>query len=59
MEEYSTAFQEKNKLRIKRKHVKTGVYIKDQIFNAIRELAKSRNYDFIFDKSADIVMLYS
>ena len=33
--------------------------IQDQIFNAIRELAESRNYDFIFDKSADIVMLYS
>ena len=33
--------------------------IQDQIFNAIRKLAKSRNYDFIFDKSADIVMLYS
>ena len=33
--------------------------IQDQIFNAIRELAKSKNYDFIFDKSADIVMLYS
>lgn len=33
--------------------------IQDQIFNAIRELAKSRSYDFIFDKSADIVMLYS
>ena len=33
--------------------------IQDQIFNAIRELAKSRNSDFIFDKSADIVMLYS
>ena len=33
--------------------------IQDQIFNAIRELAKSRDYDFIFDRSADIVMLYS
>ncbi len=33
--------------------------IQDQIFNAIKEIAKSRNYDFIFDKSADIVMLYS
>tara|TARA_Y100001954_G_scaffold199999_1_gene218464 strand:- start:222 stop:953 length:732 start_codon:yes stop_codon:yes gene_type:complete len=33
--------------------------IQDQIFNAIKELAKSRNYDFIFDKSSDIVMLYS
>ena len=25
--------------------------IQDQIFNAIRELAESKNYDFIFDKS--------
>ena len=33
--------------------------IQDQIFNAIKELAKSRNYDFIFDISADVVMLYS
>ena len=33
--------------------------IQDQIFNAIKELAKNRDYDFIFDKSADIVMLYS
>ena len=33
--------------------------IQDQIFNAIRELAESKNYDFIFDKSADIVMIYS
>jgi len=33
--------------------------IQDQIFNAIREIAKNKKYDFIFDKSADIVMLYS
>ena len=33
--------------------------IQDQILNAITEIAKSENYDFIFDKSADIVMLYS
>ena len=33
--------------------------IQDQIFIAIKEIAKSRKYDFIFDKSADIVMLYS
>ena len=32
--------------------------IQDQIFNAIKEIAKSKNYDFIFDKSSDIVMLY-
>ena len=33
--------------------------IQDQIFNTIKEIAKSKNYDFIFDKSSDIVMLYS
>jgi Skp family chaperone for outer membrane proteins len=33
--------------------------IQDQIFVAIQEIAKTRKYDFIFDKSADIVMLYS
>ncbi len=33
--------------------------VQDQIFIAIKEIAKSRKYDFIFDKSADIVMLYS
>jgi len=33
--------------------------IQDQIFNAIKEIAKSKNYDFIFDKSSDVVMLYS
>ena len=33
--------------------------IQDQIFNAIKEIARSKNYDFIFDKSSDIVMLYS
>ena len=33
--------------------------IQDQIFIAIKEIAKSRKYDFIFDKSADIIMLYS
>ena len=33
--------------------------IQDQIFLAIQEIAKTKKYDFIFDKSADIVMLYS
>ena len=33
--------------------------IQDQIFIAIQEIAKSKKYDFIFDKSADIIMLYS
>lgn len=33
--------------------------IQDQIFSAVQEIASSKKYDFIFDKSADVVMLYS
>jgi len=33
--------------------------IQDQILTATRALAKAKKYDFIFDKSADVVMLYS
>ncbi len=33
--------------------------VQDQVFNAVQELAKARKYDFIFDKSSDLVMLYA
>lgn len=33
--------------------------IQDQIFAAVQEIAGGKKYDFIFDKSADVVMLYS
>jgi Skp family chaperone for outer membrane proteins len=33
--------------------------LQDQVFNAVQEIASKRRYDFIFDKSADVVMLYS
>ncbi len=33
--------------------------IQDQIFQAVQDLAKAKKYDFVFDKSADVVMLYS
>nr|WP_224484316.1 OmpH family outer membrane protein [Robertkochia sp. 3YJGBD-33] len=33
--------------------------IQDQVFIAVQELAAAKRYDFIFDKSADVVMLYS
>ena len=33
--------------------------IQDQIFAAVQEIATTKKYDFIFDKSADVVMLYS
>lgn len=33
--------------------------IQDQVFIAVQEIAANRNYDLIFDKSADVVMLYA
>ena len=33
--------------------------LQDQIFTAVQEIATTKKYDFIFDKSADVVMLYS
>ena len=33
--------------------------IQDQIFAAVQDIAEKRKYDFVFDKSADVVMLYS
>jgi len=33
--------------------------IQDQVFNSVQEIAKNKKYDFILDKSADVVMLYS
>ncbi|TNJ41899.1 OmpH family outer membrane protein [Tamlana fucoidanivorans] len=33
--------------------------IQDQIFAAVQDLAKGRQYDFIFDKSSDATMLFS
>lgn len=33
--------------------------IQDQIFTAVQEIAANKKYDFVFDKSADVIMLYS
>lgn len=33
--------------------------IQDQIFAAVQDIAKNKKFDFVFDKSADVVMLYS
>ena len=33
--------------------------IQDQIFAAVQDIAANRKYDFVFDKSADLTMLYS
>jgi Skp family chaperone for outer membrane proteins len=33
--------------------------IQDQVYNAIQIIAKRKKYDFVFEKSSDLVMLYS
>ena len=33
--------------------------VQDQVYNAIQNIAARKKYDFIFDKSSDLVMLYS
>ncbi len=33
--------------------------IQNRIFNAIQEVAKDNDYDFIFDRSGDIIFLYA
>lgn len=33
--------------------------VQDQIFSAVQDIAETKRYDFIFDKSSDVVMLYS
>jgi Skp family chaperone for outer membrane proteins len=33
--------------------------IQDQVYNAIQSISKRKKYDFVFDKSSDLVMLYS
>lgn len=33
--------------------------IQDQVFTAVQDIAEAKNYDFIFDKSSDLTMLFS
>ncbi|MCW8982301.1 MULTISPECIES: OmpH family outer membrane protein [Altibacter] len=33
--------------------------IQDQVFNIVQEIAEAKKFDFIFDKSADVVMLFA
>jgi len=33
--------------------------IQDQVFNEVQQIGADKKYDFIFDKSADVVMLYA
>ena len=33
--------------------------IQDQVYNAIQSIATRKNYDFVFEKSSDLIMLYS
>src|SRR5690606_14041012 len=33
--------------------------IRNQVFNAVKKIAANKMFDFVFDNSADVVMLYS
>jgi Skp family chaperone for outer membrane proteins len=33
--------------------------VQDQIFNAVQDISKRKKYDMVFDKSSDLIMLYS
>ena len=33
--------------------------VQDQVYNAIQEIARNKRYDFVFDRSSDLIMLYS
>ena len=33
--------------------------VQDQVYNAIQDIAAKKRYDFVFDKSSDLIMLYS
>ena len=33
--------------------------VQDQILSIVQDIAKERKYDFVFDRSSDIIMLYS
>lgn len=33
--------------------------VQDQVLSIIQDIAKERKYDFVFDRSSDIIMLYS
>lgn len=42
--------------------VQKGILIKpiqDQVFNAVQDLAEAKKYDFIFDKSSDLTILFA
>ena len=33
--------------------------LQDQVLTIVQEIAKEKKYDFIFDRSSDLIMLYS
>lgn len=42
--------------RLRKQFVKP---VQDQVYNAIQDIAKQSKYDFVLDKSSDLIMLYS
>jgi Skp family chaperone for outer membrane proteins len=50
---------EREKINIKKQRKKLITPIQDQVLIIVQQIAKEKKYDFIFDRSSDIVMLYS
>ncbi len=42
--------------RLRKQFVKP---VQDQVYNAIQEISKKQKYDFVMDKSSDLILLYS
>ena len=53
----SLFFGQEGKMFLLRKQLVKPV--QDQVYNSVQRIASRRNYDFVFDKSSDLVMLYS
>jgi len=67
-EDISIKMEELNKTQNKYFGTKGDLYqlrkqlvkpVQDQVYNAIQDIAKKRKYDFVLDKSSDLIMLYS
>jgi outer membrane protein len=33
--------------------------VQDRVFKAVQDIAKEESYDFVFDKSGDILLMYT
>ena len=53
------ALANKGKQKLFKKQEELMKPIHNQIFNIIQEIAKQDGYDFVFDRSGDLIFLYA